>query len=81
MFICVQPYTVDTCSSLLKEKESIWCWKVRDGSRLSFLALSVRAAQLFALYEPGFSGFFVGQWSQGASSHVHKGVVDVPLSQ
>lgn len=65
MFICVQPYTVDTCSSFLKEMEqleSIWCWKVKDGSRLSFLALSVRAAQLFALYVPGLSGFFVGQW-------------------
>lgn len=55
MFICVQPDTVDTCSNFLKEMEqleTVWSWKVKDGSRLSFLALSVRAAQLFALYEP-----------------------------
>ena len=64
-WLCVLLDAVDTCSDLLKEMgqlKGVWWWKSKSGTRLPSLALTVRAAQLFAPSEPRLFAFVVGWW-------------------
>lgn len=83
MFICVQPDTVGTCSSLLKEMEqlesnagkskmALGCHPWLYLSQLPSCLPSISQGCLLLLWDGG---------DQGASSHIQKGLMDLPVSQ
>lgn len=83
MFICVQPDTVDTCSSLLKEMEQL-----ESNSGKSKMALGCHPwlylSQLPSCLPSISQGCLLLLWDGGdqeASSHIQKGLMDLPVSQ
>lgn len=83
MFICVQPDTVDTCSNSLKETEqlesnvgkskmALGCHSWLYLSQLPRCLPSISQGCLLLLWDSG---------DQGASSHIQKGLRDLPVSQ
>lgn len=83
MFICVQPDTVGTCSNLLIEMEQL-----ESNSGKSKMALGCHPwlylSQLPSCLPSISQGCLLLLWDggdQGASSHIQKGLMDLPVSQ